>query len=216
MRIRNALNIVLAIAMVLAPIGTASAADLTWTGGGDGTSWTDAANWGGTAPADLGDTLTIDNGDTIANVVRPGGGTYGGGSTLRSIVNLDYGTINISSVFETGRPGIFNIGDGVLTGGSADAIINLTAEWEFNRHDSGTYVMNILADGELNATGSGFFQTYSEINRNWEMNIDGGLVTSDAAWVIKANDGPNNNAVNLSNDGTIDVGAITVQTGDVI
>jgi hypothetical protein len=26
------------------------AADRTWNGGGDQTSWTDAANWGGTAP----------------------------------------------------------------------------------------------------------------------------------------------------------------------
>jgi fibronectin-binding autotransporter adhesin len=216
MRIRNALNIVLAIAMVMAPISTAGAADLTWTGGGDGESWADAANWGGTAPADIGDTLTIDNGDTIIDILRPAGGNYTAGSTLRSVVNLDYGTMNINSVFETGRPGIFNIGDGVLTGGSADAIVDLTAKWEFNRHDSGTYVMNILADGELNATGSGYFQTYSETNRNWNINIDGGLMTSEADWVIKANNGPNNNLLTLATDGTVDVGAITVQTGDVI
>lgn len=28
----------------------ALAADITWTGGGDGTNWSDGANWGGTAP----------------------------------------------------------------------------------------------------------------------------------------------------------------------
>ncbi|MBT3200946.1 MAG: hypothetical protein HN350_13655, partial [Phycisphaerales bacterium] len=70
MRTRNFLTIVLAIAMIMAPISTATAADLTWSGAGDGTSWNDPANWGGTAPADLGDILTIDTTDTLTNVLR--------------------------------------------------------------------------------------------------------------------------------------------------
>ena len=50
----------------------AKAATRTWTGGGDGTSWSDAANWGGTAPtgsdvttfpADKGCTITLPSGD---------------------------------------------------------------------------------------------------------------------------------------------------------
>jgi hypothetical protein len=216
MRTRNFLTIVLAIAMIMAPISTATAADLTWSGAGDGTSWNDPANWGGTAPADLGDILTIDTTDTLTNVLRSGGGVYQNGETLRSTVNLNAGTIEISDYFGTGRSGVFNIGDGVLDAGSADAIVNLTAQWELNRHDSNTYYINILADGELNATGSGFFQTYNQTNRNWNINIDGGLMTSEADWTIAAADGPNNNLLTLASAGTVDVGAITVQSGDII
>ena len=216
MRIRNALNIVLAIAMVMAPISTAAAADRTWTGASDQTTRNDAGNWGGTMPSDVGDTVTIDTTDTITNILRSGGGVYQNGDTMRNIVNLNAGTIEISSYFATGRAGVFNVGDGVLDGGSADAIVSLTDRWEFNRHDSSTYYINILADGELNATGSGNFWTYNQTNRNWNISIDGGLMTSEADWVIKAADGPNNNLLTLGNAGTVDVGAITVQTGDVI
>ena len=47
----------------LAALG-ATAATRTWTGGGDGATWSDAANWGGVAPAD-GDTATFNVADTL-------------------------------------------------------------------------------------------------------------------------------------------------------
>ena len=46
-----------AIVVVLGP-SVARAATCTWSGAGDGTSWSDAANWGGTAPA-AGRTIII-------------------------------------------------------------------------------------------------------------------------------------------------------------
>jgi fibronectin-binding autotransporter adhesin len=55
-RIRLALGILAAVAAGIMP---ALAADRTWNGAGDGASWTDANNWGGTAPV-AGDALFFD------------------------------------------------------------------------------------------------------------------------------------------------------------
>ena len=61
-------------ALVLSPLAAGSlfAATVTWSGAGDGTTWSDGANWGGTAPA-AGDTATF-NGNVTFNgdVVLPG------------------------------------------------------------------------------------------------------------------------------------------------
>ena len=53
-------------------VGSLFAATCTWSGAGDGTTWSDGANWGGTAPA-AGDTATF-NGNVTFNgdVVLPG------------------------------------------------------------------------------------------------------------------------------------------------
>ena len=70
---KNRQSLLTFAAVAVAMFGfTAKGATRTWTGGGDGTSWSDAANWGGTAPtgsdvttfpADKGCTITLPSGD---------------------------------------------------------------------------------------------------------------------------------------------------------
>ena len=50
MSTRASRSIIVAVAAALLTTGTVLAATITWTGGGDGTSWNDAGNWGGTKP----------------------------------------------------------------------------------------------------------------------------------------------------------------------
>lgn len=196
------------LAALAVSINSASAAVLTWDGGGDGTSWNQAANWGGTAPAYF-DTLNITTTDTITNVYRDTGTSkYQDGSTWRGVVNLNQGTVNIGARFETGSNGIFNIGDGA---GTADSIVDVTGGyWRIDRHDNGTYTINVNQDGQLKATG-GSFQPYgTHNNRKWEINVQSGSVSSSSAWNMS--DGPGNDAnrINISANGTVNVGAISV------
>ena len=86
-------------ALVLSPwaAGSLFAATVTWSGAGDGTTWSDGANWGGTAPA-AGDTATF-NGNVTFNgdVVLPGNLTISVASgktvTLNGVVS---GTGNLT------------------------------------------------------------------------------------------------------------------------
>ena len=76
---------------------SAAAATRTWSGAGDGTSWDDAANWGGTKPG-AGDTATINTTITFAeNIVLPGNLTFDVGSgktvTFNGVIS---GTGNIT------------------------------------------------------------------------------------------------------------------------
>lgn len=187
----------------------------TWTGAGDGTSWNDGANWGGTAPGQTG-TLVIDTTDTITNVyLDTGTSTYSNGATFRGTANLNQGTIEIDHYFGTGPSGGgFNIGDG---SGTDDAIVNIVdgGTWEFDRHSGGTYTVNILSDGQLNATGTGKFQTYANTDtRQWVINVDGGKLTSEAAWNMRGS-GADDNQINLSNGATANVGAITLTNTEI-
>ena len=110
--------------------------------------------------------------------------------------------------FGSGDSGVFNIGDALLTGGLPDAIVNVSsAGWQFDRHGDGTYTVNIREDGQL----SGTFQSFgSQPNRKWVVNVDGGSMTSTAAWNMSDGLGNDANYLNLAKGGTVNVGAITV------
>ena len=84
-------------AVAVATSATLPAATRTWSGAGDGTSWDDAANWGGTKPG-AGDTATINTTITFAeNIVLPGNLTFNVGSgntvTFNGVIS---GTGNIT------------------------------------------------------------------------------------------------------------------------
>lgn len=84
-----------AAALILATLSTGQAfgATLTWDGLGDGHSWNDANNWGGTVPAYF-DTLHITTTDVIDNVYRDtSNNPYTFGSTWRGVVYLNQGTV---------------------------------------------------------------------------------------------------------------------------
>jgi len=206
------------IAMLAATVllcgGAAQAATLTWEGDGGGSgddhSWNDKDNWGGTAPGYY-DTLNITTTDTIDNVYRnAAGNTYYHGDTWRGTVHLNQGTITIDDDFCSGNTAVFNIGDG---SGTADAVVNVTSGgyWQFDRHGNGTYRVNIKTDGQLNATGTGYFRNYGgHGGRKWIINVQGGSITSAAAWNMSDGSGYDANTLNLTNGGTVDVGAVTV------
>ena len=86
---RRCSKTLLACVALCAALG-ASAATRTWTGGGDGASWSDAANWGGVAPAD-GDTAMFNVADTL---------TFAAGAELPRNVTLHVasGTVYFSGV----------------------------------------------------------------------------------------------------------------------
>lgn len=204
-----------AVSVVVFAIGLTTrtdAATLTWNAGGDTHSWNDAANWGGTAPAYY-DTLHITTAGTIDNVYRDtSNNVYKDGYTWQGTVHLNQGTINLPSTFETGSNGVFNIGDGTLTGGARDAIVNVSGYWRFDRHSDGTYTINIKQDGHLSG---GTFQYYAaHTNRKYVVNVDGGLMTSPNIWDM-GHDPVDVNRVNISHGGSVTVGSLSVDN-DVV
>ena len=75
------------IAMALLAAGSLPAATRTWSGAGDGTTWADAANWGGTVPA-AGDTAAFNATVTFAgDVVLPGNLTVSVASGMTVTLN---------------------------------------------------------------------------------------------------------------------------------
>ncbi len=92
-------TLMVVIAAIAAVLGPSVARAATWSGAGDGTSWSDAANWGGTAPA-AGDTATFNGNVTFdGDVVLPGNLTISVASgktvTLNGVVS---GTGNLTKM----------------------------------------------------------------------------------------------------------------------
>lgn len=87
-------------------INSLYAAATTWTGSGDGVSWTDAANWSGNAPS-FNDHAIIDTDGASVNVSGTGNVTGGpsASSPLTEIGAIDLGgggaTLNIAGDLET-------------------------------------------------------------------------------------------------------------------
>ena len=82
-----------------------SAATRTWTGGGDGATWTDPANWGGTVPT-VGDKASFAPADTLAinsNIAFAGDIFF----------DVSSGTVIIAGVV-SGSGGITKSGSGTL------------------------------------------------------------------------------------------------------
>tara|TARA_B110000977_G_C11001093_1_gene463851 strand:- start:180 stop:1091 length:912 start_codon:yes stop_codon:yes gene_type:complete len=213
----NQIKTIFAATAALA-FAASSAHAATWTGGGANDQWNNASNWSDSMipAAKLSETLTIDTTDSINTVARVSGGSgYSGAFVLSSDVNFNKGTLSVAQLFETGGATlndsvVFNIGDGV----AGDAIMNLTAQWTFDRHGVGgafDYTINVNSDGQLNVSGAGAFSTYANASNvgAWTMNINGGAVNNANAWVVKDNNSEAN-LINLSGGGTLVSGAITL------
>ena len=131
-------TLMVVIAVVLGS-SVARAATCTWSGAGDGTTWSDGANWGGTAPA-AGDTATF-NGNVTFNgdVVLPG--------------NL---TISVASGKTVTINGVVS-GTGNLTKTGAGSLKLLNAANTFNGATTlsagNLYYMTIANVGEASSLG---------------------------------------------------------------
>ena len=143
-----ALSAVLAMAL--------PAATRTWTGGGDGTTWTDPANWGGMVPT-AGDkasfapvgTLTINS-----SIAFPGNIT----------VEVSSGTVIFAGVV-SGSGGITKSGSGTLylanRANTYDGLMTVSAGALYCR----SFAAVTLNGGSLRLYGSGMFETDQPIRQ---------------------------------------------------
>ena len=136
---KKTLMVVMAAIAAVLGSSVARAATCTWSGAGDGTTWSDGANWGGTAPA-AGDTATF-NGNVTFNgdVVLPG--------------NL---TISVASGKTVTINGVVS-GTGNLTKTGAGSLKLLNAANTFNGATTlsagNLYYMTIANVGEASSLG---------------------------------------------------------------
>ena len=143
-----ALSVALAMAL--------PAATRTWTGGGDGTTWTDPANWGGTVPT-VGDkasfavgTLTLDSSIAFPDNIT---------------VDVSSGTVIIAGVV-SGSGGITKSGSGTLY------LANRANTYEGSTTVSGgvlycrSFAALTLNSGSLRLYGSGMFETDQPIHQS--------------------------------------------------
>ncbi|MDF7808109.1 PEP-CTERM sorting domain-containing protein [Pontiellaceae bacterium B12219] len=94
------------VALAALPFSAMAQTTVTWDGAGDGTTYEDGANWGGTAPAD----------DLTGNIAQLTGGTVDL-STTRQVSGLDYSTgSTLSGIgsLEIGTGGIYVGGNSYL------------------------------------------------------------------------------------------------------
>src|SRR5712691_9670341 len=138
---------------------TTLAATNTWTGGsGSGNNWTDAANWGGTAPS-ANDRLFFDD-----------------GSGLRTSPNNDYAAGTIFNQIEfNGGSTSFTLGGNaiILTNGADTTIPGPAGGSIINNSPNANAGLQFTGTGPINLTGSsigtinGIFGGWSYIGTDW-------------------------------------------------
>lgn len=175
------------LAIMAAGLGfmAAYAADVSWSGGGDGTTFTDVANWGGAMPAAddnvyaTGATLVFSEGEAAIGTLRLGtvGGvgdtalTISGGSL--SVRNLFTGMVGNAVTHVTQTDGTLTLTDGGDPGfaiGRMERIEGVT--------DYDTYALAggrlVVSDCNANIGGAGY----------GEMTVTGGEARFGAYFVV--------------------------------
>lgn len=119
---------------------TLSAADRTWNGGGDQSSWSDAANWGGTAPV-ANDNLFFDGSVGLNNYNDIAANTTFGGIT-----------------FNTGASAFTMAGNAITLGGGITNSSSVLQDMQFNMALSAARTVyaggDVSIDGSVNSTSS--------------------------------------------------------------
>ena len=147
---------------------------VTWTGGGDGTSWTDPANWSGGVVPGPGDDASIDvpgditvritSGDQAVNSVNStdtiavtgGSLTVAAASQVAALDVAGPGSVTIGGTFTTGN---VTLGDGgptinVVAASSGPATLVLTGTVSFTGTD-GTAVISATAEANAGVVDLG-------------------------------------------------------------
>ncbi|MGC6581934.1 MAG: beta strand repeat-containing protein [Akkermansiaceae bacterium] len=174
-------------------VASLSAGTITWNGAGDGASWTDGANWGGTAPAD----------DITTDVAQ-----WGGGVELdadRSVFGLDF--IGGAQLTDTGDDNTLTLGGGgidVTGGGNGDIYSDVifaadTAITLSNRRISFRSTSTVSGAGNVTITGGNI--AYFDVAASTR--TGGTTVTGGARASIKGSSGLGSGTVTLDN-GTVE------------
>jgi hypothetical protein len=167
---------------------SASAATVTWDGAGDGTTYTNGPNWGGTAPAD----------DLVTDIAQLTGGTVDL-DTTRQVSGLDFSTgSTLSGIgsLEIGSGGINVGGNSYLQ--TTDVVLNqanTTITLDGGRLSTGSGT-TISGTGALTVTGA---------NTLW---MDGGANTYAGGTTIE-----NGAAVMIKNGDALGAGDISLDNG---
>ena len=216
----------LAALSVLAIATTAVAQDRTWTGSGDGTNWSDAANWNPDFTPIAGDSVLINTGsvnyDVDGNFVRNDLTTLNGTGTLNIIgkrfliggePGASFTVADNASLVHDGEYfliGLNNSGDFNQTGGTVTSTVS--RGWFLSDNPVDTVSTYDLTGGSLNVTltGNGGNDLYNvRIGKN-DSNDLFTIAGGDAVFT-SAND-QNNQRFYLQGDSQLelDSGSLTV------
>ncbi len=148
---------------------------VTWDGAGDGTTYEDGGNWGGTAPAD----------DLITNIATFTGGTVDL-STTRQVAGIDFSsasTLTGSGSIEIGASGIVVGGDSVIsTAGLAantSAGVTLNGTLDISSALSGSGDLTFTAGTATGLTLTGTSGDDNSSNYTGNLTFDGIDVIAD-------------------------------------
>ena len=143
------------VACGLALAASADSVTCVWTGGGDGSSWSNAANWQDERKPTSGDavSITIDSG-TIDNDIE--------GLTLSSLQMTATGKLSFGTKTKFGKP-IVLTGDSFIksTGDAVDCFTPVTlsegVKFEFNCAKAGIWNADLSGSGDFYKRGAGSF-----------------------------------------------------------
>ena len=195
--------VVLAVAVAL--VSESAGADPTWTGGGDGTTWSDGANWD-TGSAPTGGYANVGNTDVNRTI------TVSGTKTAPHWTQTNAGAVNTLQ----------------LGGEWEMCCYNASPQWDNTSGDPASMVMDLnghtlkTLDGGVqyleNITPGSYFKLVSEVThtsrfRNGAISANGEIVSMDG---LKDSVGyPNNISIYFWKPGTVGVDEATLDTTNV-
>ena len=98
----------------------ALASTVTWTGGGDGTSWNSAANWGGTLPGVNDDAvIPVTSGNSTVQFTSAAGIVQVKSLTTSKLMTFSGGTLQVATTFQTSQN--ITLAGGTIKGGTVSA-----------------------------------------------------------------------------------------------
>ena len=190
---------------------------VTWTGGGDGTNWFDAANWAGRAVPDL---------SNVANVIIPDSVTISF-DTSGASMGVDTSAVNIETLGSLGSltmsAGTLNVQNGItlntLTqsggtiGGATDVVVDNLVQSGGDIANIGNLQVNnsfsqsntagtITVDGDVTITQTSGDVVIGNISNNGSLNVD--VISGNIAQLSGASLSPNGLA-SFSASGNIDL-----------
>lgn len=218
-------------------VGNASAATITWTGGGSDNNFSTGANWsGGSAPTD-GDTITFDNSsltDDSGNVaVNDMSGLLLAGVRMIGTSYYPYhisGTVAIQNQIANESAGVLDFSDGITLG--SDLAVNM-----LNADGQGSVKLGSVNLGNrtltINATSSelgcgqvaftaiggagAIVSHYNSVVNFFGLDFSSftGTVSADSGYVVMYNDSPLPAEASINISGTASLSIVSMEDSTV-